>query len=336
MSASGVPRVVPRPRCARRGLLACLAIVVLVPLSILVVQTEASVPVFAASGRAAIEPAAPGWRWEMWANVQMQVPDAWDRSQDIRLACGLEDEFAGFVSRPDSSSGMMEICPDWTQVPTPLPNLAFLDDVAGTPPPGTRTYPNGTVTIKQIGSALVMVSAKDDALRQQVLSSAAIVHGTNAAGCLVGARIPAFGHAVATGPSVADLAGVDLVSVCRYHPGSVSYSYTLSGTKAASVVAALRGASAGVRPDDPKDCEPGEPENQAGLYRLWSGSASTDIWVHWDTCRGHGIDDGIATRRLTADVLAPFLGVAFGGGTSKSVPIRTASTAAGRWPVFQP
>jgi hypothetical protein len=39
------------------------------------------------------------------------------------------------------------------------------------------------------------------------------------------------------------------------------------------------------------------------------------------------------TRELTADALAPFIGVAYGGGTSKSVQTRTATTPPRRWPV---
>jgi hypothetical protein len=271
----------------------------------------------------------------MWANVQLQVPDSWDRNQDIHRACSIEDKIPGFVSRPDGS-GIMEICSNWTEVPTSLPNMAFLDGFPGTPKPGTRTYPNGTVTIKKIRSTEVMVTAKNDALRRRILGSAEVVTGTNVAGCPVGAQIPVFTHAPSTGRSVADLANVDLVSVCRYHPGSLSYAFTLSGPKAAAVVTALRQAPAGVGPNDPKDCEAGEPEDEAGLYRLWSGSVSTDVWVHWDTCRDHGIDDGTSTRRLSADVLAPFIGVAFGGSISKSVPIATSSTPSGRWPVYQP
>jgi len=326
----------PRPpQRIARVLVAGLAIAVLVPLAFVVVQSDSRVPTVAASGRAAIVPAAPGWRWEMWANVQLQVPDSWDRSQDIRRACYIEDQIPGFVSRPDASF-FMETCSNWTEVPTSFPNAAFLERFPGTPKPGTRTYPNGTVTIKKIGATEVMVTTKTDALRRRILGSAEVVTGTNSAGCPVGAQIPAFEHAASTGPSVADVRNVDLVSVCRYHPGSVSYSFTLSGAKAVAVVKALREAPTGVGPNDPKDCEPGEPEDEAGLYRLWSGSLATDVWVHWGSCRGHGIDDGTSTRRLSADVLAPFIGVAFGGGTSKSVPIRTSSTKPGRWPVYQP
>jgi len=127
----------PRPRQrVARVLVACLAIAVLVPLSFVVVHSESTVPTVAASGRAAIEPPAPGWRWEMWANVQLQVPDSWDRNQDIHRACSIEDEIPGFVSRPDGS-GIMEICSNWTEVPTSLPNMAFLDEFPGTPKPGT-------------------------------------------------------------------------------------------------------------------------------------------------------------------------------------------------------
>ena len=201
----------PRPRQrVARVLVACLAIAVLVPLSFVVVHSQSTVPTVAASGRAAIEPPAPGWRWEMWANVQLQVPDSWDRNQDIHRACSIEDEIPGFVSRPDGS-GIMEICSNWTEVPTSLPNMAFLDEFPGTPKPGTRTYPNGTVTIKKIGSTEVMVTAKDDALRRRILGTAQVVTGTNAAGCPVGARIPAFALAVSTGPSIADVTNVDLV-----------------------------------------------------------------------------------------------------------------------------
>jgi hypothetical protein len=79
------------------------------------------------------------------------------------------------------------------------------------------------------------------------------------------------------------------------------------------------------------------PAGRAGRARLalgvWSGDDATDVWVHWDICAGHGIDDGVDTRELTADALAPFIGVAYGGGTSKSVPTRTATTPPGRWPV---
>jgi len=300
---------------------------VLVPLSFVVVHSEATVPTVASSGRAAIESAQPGWRWEMWSNVQMQVPETWDRSQNVYEACGIEDEITGFVSRPDGP-GNMEICQNWAQAPTRVPNLAFLAG-PGTPKPGTRTYPNGTVTIKKIGSTKVMVVAKSDALRRRILGSADVVTDTNAAGCPVGARIPVFAHAPSTGPSVADVRNVDLVSVCRYHPGSVAYAFTLSGAKAAAVVDALRHASAGVGPNDPKNCSPGLPENEVGLYRLWSGRIATDVWVHWDRCTGHGIDDGTGTRRLTADVLAPFIGVAWGGSISANIPVPESSTVPG-------
>jgi hypothetical protein len=334
-STTAARRPLPRERM-QRVLVACLAIAVLIPLSFAVVHSESSVPTVAASGRAAIEPAAPGWRWEMWANVQLQVPDTWDRNQDIFQACSLKDETPGFVSRGDTGSGIMEICPDWAQAPTSRPNVAFVDAFPGAPEPGTRSYPNGTVTVKKIGSVEVMVTAKDAALRRRILDSAEVVTGTNAAGCPVAAQIPAFGHAASTGPSVADVRSADLVSVCRYRFGSASYAFTLSGTKAAAVVTALRQAPGGVGPNDPKDCEPAEPEDDVGLYRLWSGSHSSDVWVHWDTCRGHGIDDGTGTRRLTADVLAPFIGVAYGGDMARSVPTRTATTPPGRAPVYQP
>jgi len=326
----------PRPRQqAGRVVVACLAVVVLFAVSFGVVHSESTAPTVSASGRSAIEPAAPGWRWEMWANVQLQVPDTWDRNRDIHRECRIDDDIPGFVSRPDGS-GIMEFCPDWTQASTTLPSLAFLDALPETPTPGTRTYPNGTVTVRKVGSTKVMVTAKDDALRRRILGSAEVVTGTNAAGCPVGAHIPAVAHAVATGPSIADLRNLDLISICRYHPGSVAYSYTQSGAKAAAIVAALRRADTGVGPNDPKDCVAGLPENDAGLYRLWSGSVVTDVWVHWDNCVGHGIDDSTSTRRLTADVLAPLIGVAYGGGTSKSVPTRTSSTKPGMAPVYEP
>jgi hypothetical protein len=318
--------------------MACLIIAALIPVIFLVVHSETHVPLVTASGRTAIRAAAPGWRWEMWANVQLQVPDTWVRNQDILQACSIRaGDSPGFVSRPDAGAGFMEFCPNWMQAPTSAPNLTFLDGLPGAPPePGTRIYPNGTLTVRQVGAARVMVTTRDDALRRQILASAEIVDGTDAAGCPVGIGFPALGRATSTGPSIADVHDVDLVSVCRYHPGSLSYAFTLSGAKAAALVSALQRAPAGSGPDDPKDCEEGEPENQAGLYRLWSGPTATDVWLHWDTCRGHGIDDGRNAYRLTADALTPFLGVAFGGGVSKSVPTRTASTPAGRWPVYVP
>jgi hypothetical protein len=340
MSRSDDRPPVHRPRVRRRlgrALTAVVATAALVAMSFLAMRSEPVTRVFTASGRAAIESAAPGWRWEMWANVQLQVPDTWDRAQDLRRACFIEDQLDGFVSRP-SDGGIMEDCPDWAQAPTTMPNLAFLDEFAfpGTPGPGTRSYPHAKVTVAKVGSVSVMITAPGDALTRRILDSAQMVVGADAAGCPVGAQAPILGHAVPTGPSIAHLTDVDLVSVCRYYRGGLSYAFTQSGVKATALVTALRAAPTGAGPDNPKDCELDATEEQAGLYRLWSADSATDVWVHWDPCRGHGIDDGTSTRRLTADTLVPFVGVAFSGGVSKSVPLSTASTRPGRWPVFVP
>ena len=66
------------------------------------------------------------------------------------------------------------------------------------------------------------------------------------------------------------------------------------------------------------------------------GRIATDVWVHCDICTGHGIDDGTSTRRLTADVLAPSIGVGWGGSISANIPIATSSTKPGMWPVYEP
>lgn len=158
-----------------------------------------------------------------------------------------------------------------------------------------------------------MVTGNDDGLRLRILDSAQVVTTTNAAGCPVGAHIPPIGTAPRTGPPIGELTNVDLISVCRYHPGSVAYSYVQSGAKAEAILAMLRDAKPGTGPDR-ANCQPLRPEDHAGMYRLWSGSTHTDVWVHFDGCGGRGIDDGTSTREVNPEVIVPFVDVGYGGG----------------------
>jgi len=312
------PFRIPAPAATRararavRILAGAIAVAALVPIALVVVRAQNATTTVAASGQQAITPAKPGWRWEMWQNVQLQVPDSWDRSHDITQFCLIQDQTRAFVSRPQVAHTLVGCGKSDFQAPTLGPVLAFLDP-AQKPELGTRTHPNGTVTIERIGQATVMVVAKDDKPRHRILDSAEIVRGTNAAGCPTATDVPPIGDASPTGPPVASLDHVDTVSVCRYYDNDTSYSYTVTDAKATGILNALRKAPKGHGPDRPGICSAGLPEREAGLYRLWSNNVASDVWVHWDICRGHGIDDGITQRVVTAETLAPLIGVAWTG-----------------------
>jgi hypothetical protein len=302
-----------RRRRVARILAGAIAVAALIPIALVVVRGENANTTVTTSLKHGSTAAEPGWRWEMWSNVQIQVPDSWARDQDITQWCLIRDQAKGFVSRPQTIHTQVGcIGPDDYQAPTQGPLLAFLDP-SENPELGTRTYPNGTVTIERVGQVTVMVVAKDDKLRQRILDSAEIVGEVNGAGCPTATAVPLIGDASSTGPAVANLDHVDTVSVCRYYDNDNAYAYTLTGAKAAGLLSALRKAPTGRGPDRPAECAPGVPEREAGLYRLWSDNVATDVWVHWDNCRGHGIDDGVTQRVLTAGTLSPLLGVAWSG-----------------------
>ena len=313
-----VPAPAPTRLRAVRILAGVIAIAALVPIALVVVRAENATTTVSASGQQAITPAKPGWRWEMWRNVQLQVPDSWDRDQDIMQPCLIKDQARGFVSRPARAHTQVMCQESDYQAPTRGPLLAFLDPVEK-PKLGTRTYPNGTVTIERVGQVTLMVVAKDDKLRHRILDSAEIVRGTNAAGCPTATDVPPIGNASPGGSTIASLDHVDTVSVCRYYDNDNAYAYTVTGAKATAILNALRGAPKGHGPDRPGNCSAGLPEREAGLYRLWSENVATDVWIHWDICRGHGIDDGNTQRVLTTETLAPFLGVAWSGGVPAGV-----------------
>ncbi|ONI66874.1 hypothetical protein BWI15_27175 [Kribbella sp. ALI-6-A] len=294
--------------------------------------TAAVAPSDAATGVAAdgeAAPAKPGWRWETYADVQLQVPESWAQSLWAGPPDCTEDDWVpeATVFRPGGMRGLaLKVCATPKPARQVAPSVVFDGER-----PGVVQLAGGWVReTRKFGDHLVTVTAGDDILRRQIFESADVVETVDSYGCAPladrrAARPPAQGGL----KSVGEITGV---GVCRYSIGGLPIAPTgggpeniryarlqassrLTGTAADRLVRDLVAAPPGVGPtfSDPRRCPP-EPSPDLGhdflILRVQGTDHAQDVLYRYDGCRHHGTDDGSTLRQLTADTARQlFVGV---------------------------
>lgn len=301
-----------------RHALAVLVLLVLCALAACEAQTPGAAP--EASEREASEAATPaaaasglpeGWRWESFGDLQVGVPASWTYgtlSQWCVGATGTERRTPR-VQRPFGVSTLVACTGDGGY------GIAFTraGDRTGVPtaPPGAAVRRVGFDT----GRATIV--ARTAALADRVAATAMRVAEVDVHGCGPDASLPRLG----TFADAADL-GSASISVCRYvRTGGrvlLDASERLAPQDADALRSALAGAPSGRGPDAPRSSCIRGPERQAVALVV---DARVAAWVHYDGCRGHGVDLGADdTRRVTEGVLHWALSPGWSGGLSAGVP----------------
>lgn len=267
-----------------------------------------------------------GWRWESWGGVQVQVPDEWGYG-DLTQWCVTRGPDGPAVDRPEmvSTRAVCSLLDDGR----PTYTGGLLLRRASQSPRLSRAdvAPYATVRIHTIGDVTLTVVDIEPAVGSAILASAEVVGRRDVNGCE-----PRRGRARPTPPvdrprdgPIARVASVESVSVCRYglsgwpRPTLIG-SRRLTGRSAEEVLAALRAAPARPPSAAGPRCRGGAEE--LAVLELWpDGRAKTptSVVVRYDGCRGHGVDDGLSRRGLTADVLAPILAPPWTGEVSADV-----------------
>lgn len=260
-----------------------------------------------------------GWRWESYRGVQLQVPEDWEYGAQGADWCAAGPEGAsppkprpGAVGRPGVVLGIL--------CPAEHPPLAQRE-------PSVKFYATGKAAVvgldggwveetRELGEAFVTVFSSDENQRELIFGSAEVVSGEDAHGC-------APDHRAATGRdyrpdagALDDVGNVESISACRYArddqrpPASpILSSSRLTGDDAGRAVDAIRAAPVGTGPNDPGNCAEEVKYGEEILVLVVRGDeGERDVVVRYSGCDGHGIDDGVTQRKLTADVLKPVLG----------------------------
>jgi hypothetical protein len=273
-------------------------------------------------------PLQPGWRWETYRNVQLQVPGSW--AQDLYAGvkfCGADwTEQKAVVRRPGAFVTVEEPeCP--TQARTPrhvAPSVMF----AGDRPEVVRFADGWTKETRLVGDQLISVTSADDALRARVFGTAGVVTTVDGYGCDPASplardellRPPALGGLTSVGD-------VKSVSVCRYGGGAPIYradgtsyapkalgmeaSSRLTGAVAERFVRDLVAAPLGPGPTvtDQRLCG-ADPGSKLVILRVDGSEHDQDLLYRYDGCKHNGTDDGTTLRRATsATAKVIFVGV---------------------------
>jgi hypothetical protein len=269
----------------------------------------------ASADQSALEPAtraetplAPGWRWEAYHDVQVQVPDTWARSlwAGPPKCTEYKSEPEPIVRRPGGAVVTMV-------VPCPAPGAAIRHvapslEFAGERPEVIRYADGWTKETRRIGSLLITVTTGEDALREQIFASAGVIPEIDGNGCEPApalardevVRPPSQGGLKSVGP-------VHSVSVCRYStwtsptaPWPMQASSRITGRAAQQLVVDLVAAPAGTGPTvtEPRICGP-DPGAEVVILRVDGSAHDQDVIYRYDGCKHNGTDDGTILRKLT-------------------------------------
>jgi hypothetical protein len=269
---------------------------------------------------------APGFRWESYRDVQVEVPDTWG------YARAPQSDYCIYKSRPsqpyvDLNRGGGAVaaigCGDALRDDQQAMHLSF------TPADGEKPWSADSKTWKQhsriVGQARITVTAgkADIDLVNRILNSAVVVPGgVNPAGCPV--QLPAV--------QLVELAGLDAseLAVCLYdregEPAGLRSSVVLTGAEAKAAWQSVLAAPDGGGPDmAPATC--GDTKGWPML--LLVGTDQVPVSASAGGCSGNGVADAAArggmrsiTRDLCQALMVDPVRILEGAGTSAALCMR--------------
>lgn len=246
----------------------------------------------------------PGWRWESYRGIEVQVPSSWGYSTVPWDPC-VKKKQQPSVARPGGGVIAFVYCGAFP----PLAYRASYLDLAGHRDVGRRKADHGWVEeTKKVGGVRLTVFSNDASLRWRIFASARVVRNEDSNGCPLGQRLAQAADNTGTG-GVAALGPVTSISVCTYDvDGSLvrtvglKASSRLEGADAEAVLAALRAAPLGTGPDEP-GCERPMGAGEATVLLLRSQATTLPVVVRYEGCRGHGVVDSAVSREVTRELL---------------------------------
>lgn len=265
-----------------------------------------------AAGYGYWEPPAPGWRWESYGGVDLQVPDEWGHGTTGAPPCLSEEDIPGpgYVGRPGAVPSIG--CPEPVAPLDRRTPYLWFDSRAE---PAVHEYDARWVAETRVVEGLALtVLTDDDVLRARILDSAR----PSAEGP---GRVCPTEHPVLTDPDfrpdpgpggLAALGPAESITVCRYAYGTRTRPTTspvlsigrLTGQTARAAIAAMLAAPAGTGPNKPTDCMPEYARgDEVLLLTAWDGTRAQEVVVRYAGCDAHGLDDGHTHRRLTGEPL---------------------------------
>ena len=240
---------------------------------------------------------APGFRWESYRDVQVEVPDTWG------YARAPQSDYCIYKSKPsepyvDLNRGGGAVaaigCGDALRDDQQAMHLSF------TPAAGEKPWSANSKTWKQhsriVGQARITVTASkaDTDLADRILNSAVVVPaGVNPAGCPV--QLPAV--------QPVELDGLDAgeLTVCLYdregEPAGLRSSVVLTGAEATTAWQSVLTAPDGGGPDmAPATC--GDAKGWPML--LLVGTDQVPVSASAGGCSGNGVADASARGEMRA------------------------------------
>lgn len=257
-------------------------------------------------------PPGAGWRWESYGGVELQVPASWGLgTTDSPWCLGSTDgstDGAAYVGRPGPVEAIG--CDDASLAEQDRRYVWF-----GADEPAGRVVEGPWVReTRLVGQTSVTVQLDDADLAEQILASARVVEGQDAAGCAATSPLAAE---PGLRPQPWDLTTAGVVggaSVCRYalaselvptEAGSLLASRALDAAAAAAALDAMAAAPAGSGPNAPESCLVESAYGEELVVMTFTvGDALLDVVVRDGGCDHHGIDDGTLVRELTPEVAA--------------------------------
>jgi hypothetical protein len=261
----------------------------------------------------------PGWHWESYSNIQVQVPDSWRDGSGTNLwACSKKKPAGPVIGRPSLLPVPAMLC--GVEAPAPalrVPHLFFDVNPRAGIFPRDHGWTEETRVIDGLG---LTVFSDDDAVRRRILDSATLINGTDVNGCA-----PSNPSALrsdlrpASGSGLSSVGGVESVQICAYRIGSepsrppLLASAEISGDRARVVGDALLAAPEVARgwetAGDPNlggtQCR--FPDAEILVLKVHGDKGVQEVVVRYTECIGNGFDDGTTVRRLTKAALQPLL-----------------------------
>ncbi|WP_432945338.1 hypothetical protein ACQPXM_05300 [Kribbella sp. CA-253562] len=259
----------------------------------------------------------PGWRWESYRTVKVQVPDNWEDSSYSHLwTCGNRKgrpsgiSKGPLVGRPYRGPVFAMDCGPVSPLAERVPHLWFGEsDVK----PGITRFDHGWASeVRVVDGVALTVFGNDAALRRRILDSAEPIGGTtDPNGCAIARPAVLADGQRPTGPGLSAIGEVGSIRVCAYsygtpsEPSTFQAGHVISGDAARQLGDALRAAPPGVGPDmGASNCEQSSQRDDL-LVTVRGENGEQEVLVRYATCRSNGTDDGTTLRRLTTDTLVP-------------------------------
>lgn len=257
----------------------------------------------------------PGWRWESYETVQVQVPDSWKNFVSGPAPCtngsGDAGPTVGRLDRwtdRDKSACVAAVLPAGERQ-----EYLWFGDVQQ---PGIKQYDQGwTEETRLVDGVKLSVLSKDDALRRRILDSAIPITGTDHYGCKAFDPLGAGSRVRPVPAGTEDKVGtVESVDVCEYWSGPLVASSQLTGSSALALAKGLADAPTGNPPATMVGCGtatmmPGygysSVRTRSYLLKIHGSAGDWQGWVQYTSCFGDRVpfDDGVTRRLITRTTL---------------------------------